>query len=63
MAQDSSQIAQLWALRENVAFGLSQAGYVYKYDISLPADVMYVPINPLLYSKKTTTPLNFVLAQ
>lgn len=41
LAQDSSQIAALWKLRENVAEGASRAGCVYKYDVSLPTKSMY----------------------
>jgi D-2-hydroxyglutarate dehydrogenase len=41
VAQDRTQAAALWALRENVAYSLGRQGHVYKYDISLPLEVMY----------------------
>lgn len=41
IAQDSSQQAAIWALRENISEGLRHAGAVYKYDLSLPPDDMY----------------------
>ncbi len=36
LAQDTTQIKQLWTLRESIAEALSKEGAVYKYDISLP---------------------------
>lgn len=41
LAQDSTQIKQLWTLRESIAESLSKEGAVYKYDISLPVKSMY----------------------
>lgn len=36
-----SQCKDIWQLRERIAEGLLLDGYCYKYDISLPHDVMY----------------------
>lgn len=36
IAQDHSQMRKLWMLRETITEGLTKAGAVYKYDISLP---------------------------
>jgi len=36
-----TQCQELWQLRERIAEGLTHDGYCYKYDISLPHDVMY----------------------
>jgi FAD/FMN-containing dehydrogenase len=36
-----TQCADLWSLRERIAEGLTHDGYTYKYDISIPVDVMY----------------------
>jgi FAD/FMN-containing dehydrogenase len=41
VAQDAEQSAALWALRENITVALNQAGYVYKYDFSLPLNSFY----------------------
>eukprot|EP00927_Polykrikos_kofoidii_P053003 TRINITY_DN470_c0_g1_i3.p1 TRINITY_DN470_c0_g1~~TRINITY_DN470_c0_g1_i3.p1 ORF type:complete len:516 (+),score=61.33 TRINITY_DN470_c0_g1_i3:36-1550(+) len=36
-----TQSADLWSLRERISEGLTLDGYTYKYDISVPIDVMY----------------------
>lgn len=36
-----TQCQSLWMLRERIAEGLTHDGYCYKYDISLPHDIMY----------------------
>ncbi|KAL3143740.1 hypothetical protein ABBQ32_003572 [Trebouxia sp. C0010 RCD-2024] len=41
IAQDSSQQASIWNLRESISEGLRHAGAVYKYDLSLPPNDMY----------------------
>lgn len=41
IAENMSQVKQLWSLRENIAPGLNRDGYTYKYDISLPLKPMY----------------------
>ena len=41
IAQDTTQMQELWALRESIAASLSSMGAVYKYDISVPVDSMY----------------------
>ena len=41
VAQDDEQSSKLWGLRENITVALNQAGYVYKYDFSLPLDSFY----------------------
>eukprot|EP00658_Telonema_sp_P-2_P079438 TRINITY_DN7672_c0_g1_i2.p1 TRINITY_DN7672_c0_g1~~TRINITY_DN7672_c0_g1_i2.p1 ORF type:complete len:204 (-),score=44.66 TRINITY_DN7672_c0_g1_i2:378-989(-) len=41
VAQDETQMAELWQLREGVGPACGQAGLVYKYDISLPISKMY----------------------
>lgn len=41
VAQDATQAAALWSLREGVAESLMHRGKVYKYDVSLPVDRMY----------------------
>ena len=42
VAQDETQAARLWSLREQIAVGLAHAGMVYKYDLSVPQHLMYV---------------------
>ena len=32
---------EIWSLRENITVALNQAGYVYKYDFSLPLHSFY----------------------
>lgn len=41
VADSDAQQKALWQLRESAAEALSRAGTVYKYDISLPLNVMY----------------------
>eukprot|EP00415_Alexandrium_ostenfeldii_P003744 UN3744 len=41
VAATEAQCRALWQLRERIAEGLTHDGYCYKYDISLPHDVMY----------------------
>lgn len=41
VADSEAQQRSLWQLRESAAEALSRAGTVYKYDISLPLNVMY----------------------
>lgn len=41
VAATETQCRALWQLRERVAEGLTHDGYCYKYDISLPHEVMY----------------------
>jgi (R)-2-hydroxyglutarate---pyruvate transhydrogenase len=41
IAQDVSQMQNLWSFREGIPEAASKAGAVYKYDISLPVPVLY----------------------
>jgi FAD/FMN-containing dehydrogenase len=41
LAQDLTQIKNLWAVRESIPEACSKAGAVYKYDISMPVPVLY----------------------
>lgn len=41
IGESETQCKDLWRLREGIAEGLTYDGYCYKYDISLPHDVMY----------------------
>lgn len=41
LAQNDSQAANLWRLREGAAEALTKHGYTYKYDVSVPTDQMY----------------------
>lgn len=41
LAQDETQIGQLWSLREGIPEAAGKAGKVYKYDLSLPVEKMY----------------------
>jgi len=41
IAQDASQGAAIWQLRETIAEALKKAGAVYKYDVSIPVPVLY----------------------
>ena len=41
LAADHKQAAALWELRESITPALTAAGYVYKYDVSLPVPRMY----------------------
>jgi len=41
LATDQVKLQALWALRERISEALSQDGYVYKYDLSLPTERLY----------------------
>lgn len=41
LAQDSSQFASLWTLREGIPEACGKTGSVYKYDVSIPVGDMY----------------------
>jgi len=41
VAQDSVQAKAIWRLREGISDAMTTAGYVYKYDVSLPLPRMY----------------------
>ena len=41
IAQDESQSAGIWKVREGITSALARQGCVYKYDVSLPLDKMY----------------------
>jgi FAD/FMN-containing dehydrogenase len=41
LAQDTTQIAAFWGLRERIPEGCSKIGAVYKYDLSMPVEKMY----------------------
>ncbi|KAI9505774.1 D-lactate ferricytochrome c oxidoreductase [Coemansia sp. RSA 1358] len=41
LAQDDSQIARMWSMREGIPESLSKTGATYKYDISIPIPVLY----------------------
>lgn len=41
IAQQDSQIRQIWKLRESVSESLQRNGFVYKYDVSLPINRFY----------------------
>lgn len=41
LAQDSAQLAALWALRESIPESAAKCGPVYKYDLSVPVPKMY----------------------
>ncbi len=41
MAQDDTQAAGIWRVRECISEALKHAGAVYKYDVSLPTEDMY----------------------
>jgi FAD/FMN-containing dehydrogenase len=41
IAQDRAQAAAIWRVREGITAALSQAGAVYKYDVSLPLAQLY----------------------
>ena len=48
VAQDESQAAQLWSIREGIPEACSKAGAVYKYDISMPVPVLYKMVEDVL---------------
>jgi FAD/FMN-containing dehydrogenase len=41
LAQDTTQLLNIWKIRETIPEACSKHGAVYKYDISLPANKMY----------------------
>jgi len=41
VAQDTVQSKAIWRLREGISDAMTTAGYVYKYDVSLPLPKMY----------------------
>ena len=41
LAQDATQTASLWALREGITEACSKMGVAYKYDLSTAPTVMY----------------------
>lgn len=41
LAQDTTQFAGLWSLRELIPESCGKAGSVYKYDLSIPVSKMY----------------------
>lgn len=41
VAQDQTQFASLWALRELIPESCSKTGAAYKYDLSIPVGEMY----------------------
>lgn len=47
VAQDSTQIHNLWAIREGIPEACSKAGAVYKYDISMPISVIYEAVEDM----------------
>ncbi|KAF9586014.1 hypothetical protein BGW38_010408 [Lunasporangiospora selenospora] len=47
LAQDTTQIRNLWAIREGIPEACSKAGAVYMYDISMPVSVLYKLVEDL----------------
>ncbi|KAG0368356.1 hypothetical protein BGZ54_002072 [Gamsiella multidivaricata] len=47
VAQDTTQIHNLWAIREGIPEACSKAGAVYKYDISMPVPVLYQAVKDM----------------
>ena len=41
LAQDTTQLQSLWAVRETIGESAGKAGSVYKYDVSVPVGQMY----------------------
>jgi FAD/FMN-containing dehydrogenase len=41
LAQDTTQLQALWAIRETIGESAGKAGSVYKYDVSVPVGQMY----------------------
>ncbi|RXK40578.1 D-lactate dehydrogenase [Tremella mesenterica] len=41
LAQDETQIKELWSLREGITESIGKLGKVYKYDLSVPVEKMY----------------------
>ena len=47
VASDESQLEYLWLIRESVTAALTEEGYVYKYDLSLPYENFYEIVEEL----------------
>lgn len=47
MSSEPSKMKNMWALRERIAEGVMNEGYVYKYDVSLPLKNFYQVIEAL----------------
>ncbi|KAJ2160010.1 D-lactate ferricytochrome c oxidoreductase [Coemansia sp. RSA 552] len=41
LAQDATQIARMWSMREGIPESLGKTGPTYKYDVSIPIPVLY----------------------
>jgi len=41
VAQDATQFAKVWEIRESITLAISKDGTVYKYDVSLPVTQLY----------------------
>jgi FAD/FMN-containing dehydrogenase len=41
LAENETQLQTIWQMREGIAEAAGKTGKVYKYDLSLPLDVMY----------------------
>ncbi|KAG0100104.1 hypothetical protein BGZ93_004260 [Podila epicladia] len=49
VAQDTTQVRNLWAIREGIPEACSKSGAVYKYDISMPVPVLYQMVEDMRY--------------
>ncbi|KAF8588478.1 D-lactate dehydrogenase [Ramaria rubella] len=49
LAQDTTQFASLWQLREGITEAAGKTGKVFKYDVSLPASSMYELVDATRY--------------
>ncbi|CAB3989332.1 D-2-hydroxyglutarate dehydrogenase, mitochondrial [Paramuricea clavata] len=47
IATDKQKMTNIWAVRENIAAGLLEIGYVYKYDVSIPVPRLYEIVEDL----------------
>jgi hypothetical protein len=47
LAQDATQTASLWALREGITEACSKMGVAYKYDLSTAPTVMYTLVEDM----------------
>ncbi|OLY84626.1 D-lactate dehydrogenase [cytochrome] 2, mitochondrial [Smittium mucronatum] len=47
LAQDKSQIAKMWTMREGIPESLAKFGSTYKYDISIPIAKLYQIVNDI----------------
>jgi len=56
VAQDDTQLAELWKLREKVPLALGQQGVVYKYDLSIPQQEMYTLVEDMRSKLMDTHP-------